>query len=695
MIKYYALFLSLLCLVGDTRQGSAQELPVPHIRLKAGIRSDAIALRWAVDQPVAWQKANKTGFTLKRYTLMRDGQLLQTPELKDLGSFQPKPLEHWKDLIDSNDRAAIVAQALYGESFAVEMGNQGTLQGIINKSREIEQRFAFALMAADLDFEIARLAGWGYVDKDVHPKERYLYVVQLNEANNTGAKILSVEKGSAIASVSEVETLPGPLDFIGLFQDKTVTLAWDYRRLSDIYTAYFIEKSEDSSHFTPLGNLPVMNMNNDAPGMIYIDSLLQNNKKYSYRIRGKTIFGDFGPYSEVISGAGAKGLEHAPVIKSFDIAQDASVKIQWTFPQEAEQDITGFNLRHSETDEANSYKIVKTNIPSNARTLVTQSLAASNYYKIEAVGQNNTRKSSLAVLVQPNDMTPPAVPTGLKGNIDSLGVVRLEWNGNTENDLEGYHIFRATQKDAEAVRLTPQALTKTAYQDTVQIASLNTIVYYYVTATDIRKNQSEPSPVIALEKPDLVKPQPPVFTDYKIENGAITLNWQKSYSEDVAQHRLYRMALDEASEWTMIFETRDIKPDYSYTDKAVKADKRYRYYLLAVDKSNLLSDKSQTITLRNTDLRAQAMITNAGGRVNKDKNRIELFWKVKDDKQVVEILVYRQKGAEKPALWGALSGAQNFLEDAGVQPGNTYTYLLRALLKSRQPSRTETITVAY
>lgn len=58
------------------------------------------------------------------------------------------------------------------------MGNpKDKLQGIVNKSQESEQRFAYALMAADLDFEVAKLAGWAYVDKDVKPSERYLYTI--------------------------------------------------------------------------------------------------------------------------------------------------------------------------------------------------------------------------------------------------------------------------------------------------------------------------------------------------------------------------------------------------------------------------------------------------------------------------------------------------------------------------------------
>lgn len=563
MLKKY--IFGILIFISGFSFAQEQEKPIiPHIRLKTDSKKDHISLRWAVDEPLAWQKANKTGFQLKRYTLMRDGKLLPKPEEKDLGIFLPAPEKEWQKVVEKNDNAAIVAQSLFGESFEVEMGEQkDKLQGIVNKSQESEQRFAYALMAADLDFEVAKLAGWAYVDKDVKPNERYLYTVTINQKSTSGS-ILMIEKGDAVASTSENTELPKPMDFIGIFKDKTVTLSWEYLQLRDTYTSYYVEKSENGSPFKPLGDLPVMNMNDSdgrqAQGMTYVDSLKQNNAKFSYRIRGKTIFGDYGPYSEAVSGEGKKSLEASPRISNFNIAENQEdITINWEFPKEAEKDIASFELLHSETDLQNTYKVVKNKIPVNIRTLVTKSLAPSNYFKIQAIGKAGDKRESFSVLAQPNDTTPPETPIEFKGKIDSLGVAHLEWKANTEKDLEGYHIFRGIQKGEELVRLTPQAITKNKYEDKVVLENLNSKVYYYVTATDKRKNQSKPSIILELEKPDKVKPQAPVFTQYKLEeDGRITIKWLKSYSEDVVLHQLYRQDKEGTDKsWKLIYETKD------------------------------------------------------------------------------------------------------------------------------------------
>ncbi|WP_144280853.1 fibronectin type III domain-containing protein [Chryseobacterium echinoideorum] len=701
MNKQYLLsFCFLMISVFAFSQEKQEKTIVPHIRMKVDSKKDHISLRWAVDEPLAWQKANKTGFLLKRYTLSRNGKLLQKPEEKDLGIFKPASEAEWKKVVEKNNNAAIVAQSLFGDTFEVEIGEkQGKLEGVVNKSQEVEQRFAYALMAADLDFEVAKLAGWAYTDVNVKSNERYLYSVSINQNNNSGVSAL-VMKGDAVAEVSNNTDLPKPIDFIGIFKDKTVTLSWEYLQLRDTYTSYYVEKSENGSPFKSLGDLPVMNMNDadgrQAQGMTFVDSLAQNNSKFSYRIRGKTIFGDYGPYSDNVSGEGKKSLETTPRISNFKIAEDENITINWEFPQEAEKDIASFELLHSETDLENTYKVVKNKIPVNSRGLVTKSLAPSNYYKIQAIGKNKDKRESFSVLAQPNDMTPPETPLEFKGKIDSLGVVHLEWKANKEKDLEGYHIFRGIQKGDEMVRITPQAITKNAYKDNIVLENLNSKVYYYVTATDIRKNQSKPSIILELEKPDKVKPQTPVFTEYKLEeDGRITLHWLRSYSEDVALHQLYRQDKDGTDKsWKMIYETKDIQPNFTFTDKNVEANKRYAYYLLAIDKNKLKSDKSPEITLRSNSFEAQSVLTNLSGSANRNKKQIELIWKI-EDKNVGEILVYRQKGNEKPTHWGTLTGSQNFLEDKSVQTGNAYTYLLKPMLKNNQVAKTEKITVEY
>ena len=64
-------------------------------------------------------------------------------------------------------------------------------------------------------------------------------------------------------------------------------------------------------------------------------------------------------------------------------------------------------------------------------------------------------------------------------------------------------------------------------------------------------------------------------------------------------------------------------------------------------------------------------------------------------KNISEIIVYRQKGDEKPTLWGTLSGKQEFLEDKIVSSGNVYTYYIKPMLENNQVAKTEKITINF
>jgi uncharacterized protein len=684
-------FMVLLIPISLYSQADTQ----PHIHVKAGIKQNEVRLRWAVDQANAWQKANTSGFTLKRYTLVRDGKTLTVPEEKNLGQFFPAKQKEWEIIVDKNDYAAIVAQSLFGDSFEVELGNQkqGELESILNKSQELEQRFAYALMAADLDFDVATLAGWGYIDKTVIPNERYVYIV------NTNQEVL-IEKGEALAIIEDKDPeLPKPLDFIGIFQDKSVLLSWEYLQLRDVYTSYFIERSNDGKSFSALSDLPVMNMNSQAQkesnNMVFVDSLQVANQPYSYRIRGKTIFGDYGPYSSIVSGEGRKKLEVTPRIKSARVGDDDKITLEWDFPKENEVDIQSFELLYSPTDKENEYKVTKNKLSSDKRSVIVKSESSSNYYKIRAVGKNNDHRESFSVLVQPEDNTPPAIPIQLKAKIDSTGIAHIEWKPNTEADLEGYHIFRGNQKGEELMRITTQPIKEAVFNDSVQLANLNSKVYYYVTAVDFRKNQSEPSEIIEVDKPDIIPPQNPTFSKYEIKDGVITLDWYKSVSEDVTLHQLYRIDIDEPNAFAKkIYETKELTPTFSFQDKELQSDKRYIYFLKAIDKSNLISKESQRITLRNVDLRPKKVISNLTGTANQKEGRIDLIWKNQVN-DITEIVIYRQKEGEKSSLLTTLNGQQNYLEDKNVTVGTKYTYLIKAMLSNNQPSTTEKITVEY
>jgi hypothetical protein len=148
---------------------------------------------------------------------------LQTPEKVVLiNALKPEPLETWEKLIEKNDNAAIVAQAIYGENFSVTGTDK--LENIVNLSEENEQRFTFALLTADRDYEIAKKAGLGIEDKTVKPNEKYAYRI----ISNVPEKEAAISYGGIFVGLEDYQPLPKPMDFTAHFTDSSTMLSWNF-----------------------------------------------------------------------------------------------------------------------------------------------------------------------------------------------------------------------------------------------------------------------------------------------------------------------------------------------------------------------------------------------------------------------------------------------------------------------------------
>ncbi len=101
---------------------------------------------------------------------------------------------------------------------------------------------------------------------------------------------------------------------------------------------------------------------------------------------------------------------------------------------------------------------------------------------------------------------PPASPTGLAATAGD-GSVQLVWDANTEPDLLGYDVHRATTAGGPYTRITTSPLATPGYTDT-GLAN-GTTYYYVVTALDTEGLESAPSNEANATPLDLTPPAAP------------------------------------------------------------------------------------------------------------------------------------------------------------------------------------------
>jgi fibronectin type 3 domain-containing protein len=714
----YAFLATVGLFVWSNVCAQTQTSKPPSIYVKARVQKDRVLLRWAVDQPNAWALANKYGFSVERYTVLRNGHAyaghdkvvlaqngMQQRVKGDFGKdtvmrilltptpLKPRPQPEWKDIATRNDEAAIIAQGLYGEGFEVSGGNGNDIGRMMNLATEQEQRFLFSLMAADRNFEAAQMAGWGLIDSTTKPNEKYLYRIYAA----VPATRMKIDTGGVFIGTADHYVLPTPKDPDGRFGDKSVLLSWNYKILKDEYTSYFIERSDDGKNFSRLSDLPVMNMNeNDdrvPTRMYYTDSLPQNNKKYYYRVVGITCFGETSPPSQVIEGAGHEMLAYVPNIRAADIADSKTATLHWEFAGEGTKLLDRFELQMGSKAEG-PFKIVIAKIDPAKRSVTYNKLNATNYFVVAAVDKQGNRTESFPYLVQPIDSIPPAVPQGLRATVDSLGKVTLRWSANKEEDLAGYVVMKGNKKGEELKVMNAEPFISTEFKDSVNLQMLNSKVYYAVMALDKRYNQSRPCAPIELIKPDKIPPVSPVFRSYVVDSGKVKLVWINSTSDDVASHKLYRKTVgDTINQWILVKEfTGTITT--TYVDDKVENGSTAAYTIVAIDNNKNESQPAPSLTVRVADASKVQGVKNLRATAQHSTNNILVEWNI-DRKDIAEYQIYRTKGAEPTSLWKVIKGDNTAVEDKEVKAGNTYQYGIRATLKDGRMSGLKEVSVAY
>lgn len=97
-------------------------------------------------------------------------------------------------------------------------------------------------------------------------------------------------------------------------------------------------------------------------------------------------------------------------------------------------------------------------------------------------------------LNEPPDITAPAAPQNLSATAGD-GSVSLDWNENTEPDLDGYNVYRSTTFGNGFVKLNGSLLKDSNYLD--GIVTNGTVYFYVATAVDKSSNESGDSTVVS------------------------------------------------------------------------------------------------------------------------------------------------------------------------------------------------------
>jgi uncharacterized protein len=644
------------------------------VKLLAKVKSNSILLRWAPTDRETWNQGNINGYQIERYTIAKGTTLLK-PEKTILNKapYKPKPLEQWKSDALVNKYSAIAAQAIYGKSFQVTAANPNNLADIVNQSREQEQRFSFALFAADQSFTTAKLSGLGLKDSTVKKDERYLYRV-IVLSNDSKVKI---DTALFYIGLKDSVGLTPPINLQAKFGDRFVHLRWPRFAVEREYTSFIIERAEAKGDFKRINTLPLINtLSKEETHFQAMDSLPQNGVEYQYRVRGISPFGETGPESERVSGKGFKLLNATAAIKS---AKEDKEKIAISWAVSGDQNsITGFYVERSKTVSGVFETLHKNALDKAVLKYSDDRPQSTNYYRIKIVGENGQENFSFPYLAQLTDSVPPLPPQGLKAVIDTMGITKLTWTANKESDLLGYRIYRSNFANSEYSQINRDPIPSIIYQDSINIRRLNSKIYYKLVAVDKRFNPSEYSTPVIVELPDVIPPLPPVIESIRSTSTGVKITWTPSASDDIASYRLVRRQLNSIN-WDTI---RVVMAQDSllFTDCNLEVGREYQYSTMAIDKSKLKSPLSSPAIGRLINNLIKPAVTEFKAEVDRTEKSITLRWKY-NEKNVIKFLIYRAVNDEPLSLYKSMIGSSFSLKDVNLRMGANYSYRIKAVFK--------------
>ena len=644
-----------------------------NIVMMSSVDSVNVRLRWSPQSYHIWKIANKYGYTLQRYTFDRQMNL----KLERTDDFRPLSLDEWEPIADTNDRAAVVAQAMFGDSFEIANESSSILR-MINMAQEQDMRFSFAMLMAAQDFTLACQMGLG-TQQRIEPDKKYLYRLFVNVPDS----VVKCDTAGCIVTVDDIPQLPNILDLDAFYINGRIELRWPKMVNEDYFVGYYVERSSDSVNYIRINQSLYVPFETDSyvRNYTFSDTVEHMGERYFYRIQGVNFFGEYSKYSPIATVSTYKPITTRPFITELEDAGDGNLGVYWDFPVDEQHQLSGFQILVSDYVADNYMPILKVLLSSETRQCVVPSVGPSNYVIVAAYDKSGIEYLSMPKFIQLVDSVPPMAPVGLKGCMNSNGVVTLDWTANSEPDIAGYRVFYTTDKYMSFTNLTNRPITDNHFEYEFPLNWLNRNLYFTVVAEDIFYNYSDYSDTIAIKMFDTIPPSPAVFRSYESTDSAIRMAWVNSSSSDLMTTSLVRYSDMKAD--TLIKFRDEVE---EYFDTSAESDKEYIYQIVARDSAGNVS-KSSEIAATGKHKPGTLKLT---ASYNTDKGGVVLKWD-NAGKEQVTVSVYKSSEGGTLNLCKTISGSTEMYIDGDVEINRSYIYRIRVRYKNGKSVMSEKV----
>lgn len=551
---------------------------------KAKIYANKISLRWNINNYQLLKNLCTGGVVIDRLVInasnkAEGGWARVTPQ-----PVKALPLEAFKQYTQPQDSGKlIIAQALYGQSVIKAVS---LIERLKQRDEDAQNRHMVVSLYAAISSANALAAGLAWEDNIVADTAKK-YVYRLSPA--TIAAGYKIDTGFIYLVGSDA----GAVDNIVLTRaedrDKSIQLQWP--SAYNHFSGYYVYRSTDNKTFEKLTQGIYLPGKDTATGNYVFADKVENDIDYYYKLTAVNAFGETTSTTNTITAKAHDLTPPAPVTLSFT-RKEKKLQLSWTKP--VDTDLKAIYVIQGRNTTADDTVITeKAIVPQmrNASIDLSGNFSAA-YYRLMLVDNAGNVGFSNPVYVFIPDLVPPAVPTGIKGYMDSAGMVHISWKGDSIEALRGYKILMANQED-HVFTLASDLVNDTSYTFQNTTNSLTQNLFVKVVAVDANYNHSKPSNGFKITRPSSIQPVTPVFTRYYSGTDGITLQWAAVKTPGFSHFTVLRKYAEEKS-WQSLQATTAL----SITDTTAQEGREYEYSLTVQDSSGLTSQPAFPVAVK-------------------------------------------------------------------------------------------------
>lgn len=631
-----------------------------HAQLKtpflAGATKNSVILRWVVDE----DHYPDGGFNIYR----RQGEEQPWQKLND------QPVTPIRD-----PRRAVEMLGPEYDHYALYIFPSAPVRGRLPDVVEQEEnRRSMLLLLADVNAAVAEILGLRFEDHSAKTGQIYTYrLTRIDAGHETEVARVQGAAGatSRLSPLDEVQAAPG---------NAVVNLRW---QPDPLYSAYHVYRSDSKSgKFVRVNQAPVVVLETEFQGQLLVpDVLFQDEgviagQAYRYKVTGVNAFAQESAPSQPVSVTLRDVQPPAtPAAPQTAVRRD-TVALHW--PPNQDADLAGYYVYRSPGGPDRMQRVTAS--PSTKPYFVEIGLPERStwYYAISAVDRSgNESPLSAAVLVDILDLTPPKPPHNITVETDT-GRVVLRWEPNTEGDILGYHVYKATRDSTDEYffQTTLKPLRRPEFIDEVPKGA-DYPFYYRIVAVDSLFNFSDFSPMVTALIPDIVPPIAPTWQPFKVRENHIELSWVRNPEADITGYRLYRRPAAEQDWQAMTAE--QIPPQHSsFKDTTARPGVTYEYVLEAVDDAGNVSPRSEPLRVQRYDATPPLPPQEIVAKYDSTQRAVVLTWEQLRDPTLRGVVVFQAYQPEGRFLQKSRLLTTTSFVDANVKKGQTYYYRLRA-----------------